>query len=352
MQKIYFIVIMLLSVMANAQQRTFTKSVRTDYATKQVTFNISWAAGSRGVSGENTYNSKVWVLVDYQEIRGGVPYGSWQRATMDLTKLPTDCTADGANTKGCWYQGQATAAQNASITVTLTNVPAQFRWCAFASDCPPQMIVNSATNIQLKGTSPFTIKYADNTTDIVTVKTYSLRTGKTLVSISDTTKAPGVIQCLTRDQIAINNYCCSGQTLVNGYCRDLIADQATVMSCNSTELEIKLTDPGVKTWDSYQCPNGWRLPKNTELNCMWTNRTALSLKYDHGYWGSEQSGWTNPTNYTYSCHWPHGGDCSSANAHIWLQTFPTDECGGAYRYQGYLSLWCNNQKDGYHRCLR
>ncbi len=188
MKKQFFLfAIMLLSIVTTAQQRTFTKSVSVNYATKQVTFHISWATGSRGVSGASTYNSKVWVLVDYQEIQNGNPYGDWKRADIDLNNLPINCTADGTNTKGFWYQGQETAAQNATITVTLKNVPSQFKWCTFASDCPPNVYIENDT-YTLRGTSPFILRDKNGNTQTVSSKSIAF-TGLSIVpiSISDAT---------------------------------------------------------------------------------------------------------------------------------------------------------------------
>ncbi len=110
--KLFFFAAMLVSIATVAQPRTFVKSVSVDYATKQVTFNLSWAAGSRGAYNGKVYYSKVWVWVDYQTVTDPNSKGAWQRATVDLSALPANCTADGTNAKGFWYQGQATAAGN------------------------------------------------------------------------------------------------------------------------------------------------------------------------------------------------------------------------------------------------
>ncbi len=222
MRKIYLMAAMLLNVTVNAQQRTFTKSVSANYATKQVSFNISWAADSRGVYGASTYNSKVWVLIDYQEVRNGVPYGNWQRATIDLTKLPANCSADGTNAKGFWYQGQAMATQNANLTITLAGVPAQFKWCAFASDCPPNAIIDGNSYTTLKGSPPFIITYTDNSNDTKTTKDkYRLGIGKTIRSITDATNCPGSVfytysSCSTNSLSLGNINFISSQTWVFG----------------------------------------------------------------------------------------------------------------------------------------
>ncbi len=188
-QQFFFFAVMLFSVASVAQQRTFVKSVDADYATKQVTFNISWTAGSRGTYGGKVYNSKVWVGVDYQEIRNNAPYGTWKRAAIDLTKLPANCTAEGSNTNGFWYQGQAMATQNAAITVTLIGVPAQFKWCAFASDCPPAATATYGL-YRLHGTPPFAIKYNGSST---TVTNSTMFNAGCIIEISDATGCPGTL---------------------------------------------------------------------------------------------------------------------------------------------------------------
>ncbi len=197
------------------------QNISTDYANKRVTFNLSWAAGTRNA----THLSKVWVLVDYVEVNAlNAPTGAWQRATV-VSATATNGTVSGNTGRGFFLQG-TDGTFSSTVTVTLSGVPAKFNWCAYATDYPPQMIVNSATDITLKGTVPFIVKYTDNTTDKVNAKTYSIQVGKTLASITDATAATGTIQCLTRNKMAVNGYCCTGQTLINGYCRDLAADGA------------------------------------------------------------------------------------------------------------------------------
>ncbi len=183
-KKLFFFAAMLISVATTAQPRTLVKSVGVNYATKQVTFNISWAAGSRGTYGAKIYNSKVWVFVDYQPVTGLIK-GAWSRAMVDLSALPAGCTADGSNARGFWYQGQATAAQNANITVTLTNVPAQFNWCAYATDYPPNATANNGV-YTFKGSPPFII----NGSSTVSATTY---TGTCITSITDATGCPGLV---------------------------------------------------------------------------------------------------------------------------------------------------------------
>ncbi len=253
MRKFFFIAVMLLSMSVTAQQRTFTKSVSINYATKQVTFKISWAAGSRGSSGASTYNSKIWVLVDYQEVRNGVPYGSWRRATVDLTRLPANCTADGTNTKGFWYQGQASAAQNANITVTLTNVPAQFKWCASATDCPPQVSKSTAGAVTFKGTPPFNLTYSDGSTATASGKNYTLT--KILTAFTDATNCPGSVppSCSVAGQTPDKCGCCDGLAISNNKCATLasVSCTAATFSLGSTGFANTQTWViGAQTWSA------------------------------------------------------------------------------------------------------
>jgi len=193
MKKIIFIAAMLISIAATAQQKTFVKSVSTDYVNKRVTFNISWAEGSRevpGTSSGNRYNSKVWVFVDYQDMQNG----SWKRADIDTAYLranyTTNCTADRGNTKGFWYQGAATATQNETITIKLSStLPIPFKWCAFATDCPPRAMYNNGA-YALKGTPPFEIT-SNNGSETTTNRNI---TAGTITAITDATKCPGYVQ--------------------------------------------------------------------------------------------------------------------------------------------------------------
>ncbi len=270
--KLFFFAAMLVSVATVAQPRTLVKSVDVNYTTKQVTINIAWAAGSRGTYDGKTYNSKVWVFVDYQPVTG-LTTGAWQRATVDLSALPAGCTADGANAKGFWYQGQETAAQNANITVTLTNVPAKFNWCAYATDYPPNVATSNSGTYTFRGTAPFLI----NGTTTVNSTTY---VGAAINTITDATGCPGCIA--VRDMSTISGACCPGLTLVGGYCRNLTADGAsTFTGCG---IEIKSTDAGrIKSYSlNSPCPAGWRWPTQSELICMSKHCRTLGIPATEG----------------------------------------------------------------------
>ncbi len=237
------------------------KSISADYANKRVTFSISWVAGSR----DATHLSKVWVFVDYQEVTNPNTTGAWQRASIDLSALPAGGSADGANTKGFWYQGQATAAQSATITVTLTNVPAKFNWCAYATDYPPNAAVYNNGTYTLKGMQPFIVNGAAIAGNKFT---------GTVNSLTDATGCPGWIE---RDVATASGTCRAGLTLVGGYCRDLVADNATIVV--GIDAEVKLALGGNCT------ANGWRYPTQSEaVKLHSAGYYVHSISNDGNYW--------------------------------------------------------------------
>ncbi len=329
MKKIYIIAAMLLTVAAAAQQRTFVKSLKTDHVTKQVTLNISWAAGSRGTSSGKVYNSKVWVLVDYQEFRGDAPYGAWQRADIDLSNLPANCTADATNTKGFWYQGQTSSAQNADITITLTGVPAQFKWCAYASDSPPSAVYNGSTTFTLRGTTPFYITYQGESPATVNAKTYTSDDSKEIVAMIDATGCPA--GCKMRNQAISDGACCSGLTAVGGYCRDLTADKAVKFSGCGYDLEVETMNriPSASWWTTQICPSGWRQALVDEYQCFWSTPAFA------GNTNMVGSCWYMTNTYVGNCGHVGGVTCSATCSAYWMYCTYAASCDGA----------CQSKKD-------
>jgi hypothetical protein len=96
-------------------------------------------------------------------------------------------TREASNDKGFWLQGTtgSSGTYNATVMVSLSNVPAKFNWCAYASDYPPNATMNNGT-YTLKGTPPFTI----NTTITENGKNSS---GTCITSLTDRTACPGII---------------------------------------------------------------------------------------------------------------------------------------------------------------
>jgi len=286
MKQLFFMAAMLFSITAAAQQCTFVNSVSTNYKDKKVTFNISWAENSRGVVGTNTYNHIVWVFVDYQEVRNNMPYGNWKRAEIDtLVQLPANCTVDRGNTKGFWYQGQPTARQDTTITVKLSStLPAQFKWCAFAIDSPPNAVYNSNSNYTLKGTPPFEITYNIGNSTASTTTSNRIFTAGTITKITDATKCPGnILQPHTTCEAAnlvLGTVGFANQTTysVGG---KIWSSPVTATACNKTTLQNfnsaadcrshpsyagdLFTWCMVTTYQNILCPSPWRVPTRQDF---------------------------------------------------------------------------------------
>ena len=135
-----------------------------------------------GCNGADHLN-KAWVFVDYQAITG-TNRGAWAPATIVGTPSVSNGTYAAGNSRGFYVTG--VNGQTATVTVTLTNVPAQFNWCAYATDYPPNAKI-SGNSYTLHGTAPFTVNGVQLDAGI---RTYS---GACITSITDPTSCPGLL---------------------------------------------------------------------------------------------------------------------------------------------------------------
>ncbi|MDR2359542.1 MAG: hypothetical protein LBD87_07080, partial [Prevotellaceae bacterium] len=160
-----FLSLMGLGFSAFAQSHINIELLGATYTAPAVQFRVSWNAIPEGAC----HNSKIWLWVDFIKIENNQPSGTWTRATV---ANPSSGTVAAETNKGFWLQGATSGSYAATVTVTLTNIPANttFNWCAYASDCPPFVIANNGT-YTLQGTPPFILKAADGSTQTVTGKT-------------------------------------------------------------------------------------------------------------------------------------------------------------------------------------
>ncbi len=259
------------------------QTLSADYANKRVTFALSWAAGTRNA----THLSKVWVFVDYQEVTNPNTTGAWQRATVDLSALPAGGSADGANAKGFWYQGQATAAQSATITVALTNVPAKFNWCATATDYPPNVTATGGT-YTLHGTAPFTLVAADGVSTQVVNGNSIAASALTVapVTIRDATGCPGVFCPYTGTDLFVDGtHICqqraTGAQNWEAWIKD-VRDDKLYRIVQMPNEEWWFAQSLAREFGSYYtysgtlyylngsagCPSGWAIPTTTEWTTL------------------------------------------------------------------------------------
>ncbi|MDR0694402.1 MAG: hypothetical protein LBF81_03780 [Prevotellaceae bacterium] len=186
MKKFFFLLTMFASIAASAQNMQITPISATYTSSPVIQFEVSW-------KGARTYrhNIKVWVFVNYRKIENNAPAGNWTRAAITATpavnSTPTSTTATlvPGNDKGFWLNG-VDGDYSATLTVPLTLAAgvAQFNWCAYATDYPPNVVVHSTSSYTLRGSPPFVI---NGGTLPVNQTTYS----GTITSFTDATDAPG-----------------------------------------------------------------------------------------------------------------------------------------------------------------
>jgi hypothetical protein len=157
-------------------------------STSQVSCIVSWTATS-----STPYNNKIWVIADYVKVQGASTVAPWSRATVTAVSRMAGAgmvsTAPEANNLGFWI---TTPGGNGSVTVTATlDLPAgvaQFNWCAYAFDYPPNATVKAGGGYDLHGTPPFTVNGEKLAGGVTT-----FGAGTCITSITDATDNPAGI---------------------------------------------------------------------------------------------------------------------------------------------------------------
>ncbi|MDR0693686.1 MAG: hypothetical protein LBF81_00085 [Prevotellaceae bacterium] len=178
-----FLSLMGLGFPAFAQSHINIELLSATYTTPAVQFRVSWDAIPEGVC----HNSKIWLWVDFIKIENNQPSGSWTRATV---AHPSPGTVAEETNKGFWLQGNA-GNYTQIVTVALTNIPANttFNWCAYASDCPPNVTFDKGT-YTFKGTTNFIVNSPAQTITTKTIAKADL-TVNSSSTFTDATACPG-----------------------------------------------------------------------------------------------------------------------------------------------------------------
>ncbi len=164
-----------------------TRQVSVNYATKTVTFTLTW----NGCDNVGHLN-KAWTFIEFREVDNSGNYASgssWTRATISVAPSVNNGTYAAGNTKGFYVTG--TNGQSATVTAKLGNAPKKFNWCAFVTDQPPYVIADGTT-YRLQGTPPFVLSASGGATQTVTGKTLpaaNLQIAAT--TFTDATGCPG-----------------------------------------------------------------------------------------------------------------------------------------------------------------
>ena len=160
-------------------QQVSVSNLATDYATKKISFTVSWTA--------TPHNNQIWVITDYIKIEGATTVGSWSRALVpSVSASGNGSAATVSGQRGFWLNTSGSSG-SANITATVSLAPDvdKFNWCAYALDYPPKAVINPAGGYELQGAPPFTVngtKLGDN------VKTFGA--GTCITSLSDATNNP------------------------------------------------------------------------------------------------------------------------------------------------------------------
>ncbi len=194
MKKLFFFLSVCMCTLPAMARCVDLKQISADYKNQTVTFVLSW----KNCNGTTNLN-KVWCLVDFQTIDASGNKGTWTRATISGAATVSNGTYTAGNTTGFYVAGANT--QSATVTVKLGNASGRFNWCAFASDCPPNLQFPSNTEINkivLHGSAPFLLTDSGGSVTIITNAapyTFYNTGNKIYAAITDNTNCPGIVNC-------------------------------------------------------------------------------------------------------------------------------------------------------------
>ncbi|MDR2358883.1 MAG: hypothetical protein LBD87_03660 [Prevotellaceae bacterium] len=353
--KIFFLVAMLASV-ATSAQITNVEPVGANYANKTVSFRVWWNAGTR----DATHLSKVWVWVDYITVNSNntTSGNTWTRAAISAASPTASVSYDGSNRKGFWLQGN-NGSYSATVTVQLNVTETKFNWCAYVSDCPPNVTAANGT-YTFKGTPPFTLIASNGTTTQTITGTTLAASALTITptTIRDKTECPGVFCIYTGSDLYIDaTHLCQQRTTGaknwEAYIRDsrdseiyrivLMPDgkwwlaqnvkyagtgQAISISGCTPEIcgryyttdQFNIASGGTSGFGANKqgvCPNQWVLPITSDWNTLFTSVSSTTSvvcerlrsatctctpKTDYYGWANKMRvGYGNHA--AYNCHW-------------------------------------------------
>jgi hypothetical protein len=171
------VLLLLLWGVGGAFAQVSVTNLATDYAAKKISFTVSWTA--------TPHNNQIWVITDYVKVENATTVGGWSRALVTgATATGNGSAATVTGQRGFWLNTSASSG-SATITATLSGIPAQFNWCAYALNYPPRAVIKAAGGYDLKGTPPFTV---NGVPLAATATTYGA--GTCITSLSDATNNP------------------------------------------------------------------------------------------------------------------------------------------------------------------
>ncbi len=360
-----FLIILFLSLCGLVEAAVQVKSINTDYTNKRVTFSVSWASGTRNATHlskvwllvdyatiTNPATTGSWqraTVVSATATSGTISGNNGKgfylqgadgafssTVTVTLSGVPakfnwcataTDYPPNAVLSNGTYtLKGTSPFIINGSITVAAkTYTGTCITSFSDATGCPgivdqlpggASIAVTSTAcqNVHLSATGTNTTSWTWSNVNAssgaaATVTAVGTRTvyATPVNSCGNGTQVSRSVTvatcCSARDVYVGAGGCCqSGLTLVGGYCRDLAADNATNITCNSVEYEVQFTDIKTTTPTAGLCPSGWSIPSPAILKCFWTERSKLNLytsSFDF-YWSNTNTGYEHNCDYCMS----------------------------------------------------
>ncbi|MDR0694196.1 MAG: hypothetical protein LBF81_02715 [Prevotellaceae bacterium] len=342
MKKFFFLFAMLTSVAASATVTVTPLS--TDYATKKVTFSVSWTNTPAA-----PYNNRVWIWIDFCPVNGVTPATSFSTATIsNPQKTGGNGTITNITTRGFFIEYGATNA-GTTVTATLSNAPAgKFNWCVYGSDYPPNVTLDKGT-YTFKGTTNFIVNTPAQTITTKTIAKANL-TVNSSSTFTDATGCPGIgsLYCpytgsdLYMDATHLCQQRTTGAKNWEAYIKDSRDNQIyhiTQFSDNTwwfaDDLAIATYSEGICNGkQNYYgannhplCPSGWLLPTTNDLRTRWPNPNYD----DYGGLLTEGQFYALPGNGY------HTNGCNHAHPPRW--DYVTSGCNNCSRWYGAQTQW-------------
>jgi hypothetical protein len=160
----------------------------TEGATPTLTFEVSW---STPPSSTPNHRDTIWLFADYRTVNSDGSVGAWTSASITAATviagngevIPSSLTG-----RGFFLNGNGHTSFNSTVQITLAApVNTKFNACVYASDWPPNAILQSGGGYALKGTPPFTIN------GTIIEPSHAFGAGTCITSITDSTGCPGFV---------------------------------------------------------------------------------------------------------------------------------------------------------------
>jgi uncharacterized protein (TIGR02145 family) len=187
MKKLLLSIICALSALAGtAQTGVGVSNFKATQGTSDTTatFTVSWTSAG---------NDSVWVFVDYNTA------GTMKRLPLTTVTASAGTVRRPNNSEwGAWVVAPAGAGAFATTVTLSSSTTYSYGSCAYAIPQPPAGEYIAYNTIKFAGTPPFKLTFdsgAETLTKEQAATTYTIPAGRTLVSFTDATRAPGAFKC-------------------------------------------------------------------------------------------------------------------------------------------------------------